>query len=411
MKAEILSIGTELLLGQIVDTNANFLAQQLPALGIDLFFVSQVGDNLGRLADTIRRGLERSDVVICTGGLGPTEDDLTREAIAVVFGEELQVQPELEAELRAYFRRTGRVMPERNVKQAATIASSSYLPNPVGTAPGWWVERGGDGKIVTAMPGVPHEMRKMWQEQVMPRLARRVGAGSIASRTLKLIGIGESHAEEALGDLVRSTNPTLATYAKNDGIHLRLTSKAPTRQDAELLLAEFEPRVRARVDRWSYGTDADSFPVVVGGLLRQRGLSLAVAESATGGQLSALITDAPGASDYFRAGYVAYTRAAKELLGVPPGLLDEHGTISAATTRALAHAARASSEADVAIATTGVAGPGPAEGKEAGTLFLAVDVQGSVTETSARYTTTRGEFQRRGALQALALLWQHLRTG
>src|SRR5919205_465785 len=186
MRAEILSIGTELLLGQIVDTNANFLAQQLPALGLDLYYVSQIGDNLERLKDAFRRGLERSDVIITSGGLGPTEDDLTREAIAELFGERLEVQPHLEQELRAFFQRRGRTMPERNVKQATTIPSGTYLPNPVGTAPGWWVER--DGKVIVAMPGVPHEMHKMWTEQAQPRLARLITGGTIASRVLKLAG-------------------------------------------------------------------------------------------------------------------------------------------------------------------------------------------------------------------------------
>src|SRR5438105_4157626 len=247
MRAEILSIGTELLLGQIVDTNANFLAQQLPTLGLDLYYVSQIGDNLQRLRDAIRRGLERSDVIICSGGVGPTEDDLTREAIADVLGETPIVQPELEKQLREFFTRRGRTMPERNVKQATTIPSGTYLPNPIGTAPGWWVER--DGKVIVAMPGVPHEMHKMWEEQAQPRLAKLISGGAIVSRTLKLVGIGESHAEEALGgELTHSTSPTLATYAKSDGIHLRLTAKAATPAEAEHQLDQFEPRVRERVD-------------------------------------------------------------------------------------------------------------------------------------------------------------------
>src|ERR671929_1146085 len=297
MRAEILSIGTELLLGQIVDTNANYLAQQLPPLGLDLYYVSQIGDNLGRLADAFRRGLERSDVIIATGGLGPTEDDLTREAIAEVFGETPLVQPHLEAELRLFFERRGRTMPARNVKQATTIPSGTYLPNPVGTAPGWWVQK--DDRVIIAMPGVPHEMRKMWEEQAMPRLAQRVTGAMIVSRVLKLVGIGESHAEEALGELTHSANPTLATYAKSDGIHLRLTAKAATPQEAERQLDAFEPRVRERVSDWLYGRENDSFPAVVGAMLRQRGLKLAVAESATGGELASLIPAAPGASDYF----------------------------------------------------------------------------------------------------------------
>jgi nicotinamide-nucleotide amidase len=256
---------------------------------------------------------------------------------------------------------------------------------------------------------VPHEMRKMWEEQAQPRLARLLSGGVILSRILKLVGVGESHAEEALGELTRSTNPTLATYAKSDGIHLRLTAKADTQASAAALLDGFEPRVRERVNEWLYGVDADDFPSVVGALLRSRGWKLAVAESATGGQLAALITEAPGASDYFVAGYVAYARAAKEALGVPPAILDKYGTIAVETTAALAAAARAAAGADVAVATTGNAGPNAAEDKPVGQLYFAVDVQGKVTCHETRYSTTRTEYKRRGALEALYHLWRELR--
>ena len=407
MRAEILSIGTELLLGQIVDTNANFLAQQLPTLGLDLYYVSQIGDNLQRLRDAIRRGLERSDVIICSGGVGPTEDDLTREAIADVLGETPTVQPELEKQLREFFTRRGRTMPARNVKQATTIPSGTYLPNPIGTAPGWWVQR--DGKIIVAMPGVPHEMRKMWEEQAQPRLAKLIGGGVIVSRTLKLAGIGESHAEEALGDLTHSTNPTLATYAKSDGIHLRLTAKAATQQEAERQLEAFEPRVKERVAEWVYGGESDSFPAVVGAILRERGLKLAVAESATGGQLASLITEAPGASDYFVAGYVVYSAEAKRALGVSPEVLREHGTVAEATTQALAAGARQASGANVSIATTGNAGPGASEDKPVGLLHIVVDIGGRQVCQETRYSTTRTEYKRRGAQEALYLLWRELK--
>lgn len=407
MRAEILSIGTELLLGQIVDTNANYLAQQLPSLGLDLFYVSQIGDNLQRLAGAFRQALDRSEVIITSGGLGPTEDDLTREAIAAVLDETPEVRPDLERELREFFARRGRTMPERNVKQATLIPSAQVLPNPVGTAPGWWVEH--QGRVIASMPGVPHEMHKMWEEQVQPRLAKRItGGGTIVSRTLKLIGIGESHAEEALGELTRSLNPTLATYAKSDGIHLRLTSKSATRADAEALLDGFEPQVRARVEEWVYGDESASFPVVVGAMLRQRGFKLATAESATGGQLASLITEAPGASDYFVAGYVAYSADAKAALGVPAETLERYGTVASETTRALAAAARRASRADVAVATTGNAGPGASEDKPVGLLHTVVDICGRQVSSETRYSTTRSEFKRRGALDALYLLWREL---
>jgi nicotinamide-nucleotide amidase len=407
MRAEILSIGTELLLGQIVDTNANYIAQQLPALGVDLYYVSQIGDNLQRLAAAFRQALDRSDIIITSGGLGPTEDDLTREAIAEVFGEKLQVQPQLERELREFFARRGRTMPERNVKQATTIPSGTHLPNPIGTAPGWWVQR--DGKVIASMPGVPHEMHKMWEEQVQPRLAKLISGGVIVSRTLKLAGIGESHAEEALGDLTRSANPTLATYAKSDGIHLRLTAKTSTQDEANQLLDAFEPRVRERVKEWVYGTEDDSFPAVVGSILRQRGLKLAVAESATGGQLASLVTEAPGASDYFVAGYVAYSAEAKRALGVSDAILRQYGTVAEATTQALAEAARVTAHADVSVATTGNAGPTASEDKPVGVLHIVVDIQGRQVCQQTQYSTTRTEYKRRGALEAMYLLWRELK--
>ena len=207
MRAEILSVGTELLLGQITDTNATYLARQLAPLGIDLYYVSQNGDNLGRLTETLRRARDRSDLVIMTGGLGPTEDDLTREAIAAVLGEQPQVNEAMVEELRAWFASRGVVMPERNVKQTWVIPSVTVLPNPVGTAPGWWAER--DGKIVVAMPGVPHEMRRMWENEVVPRLRQHTGA-HIFSRTLRVAGLGESSVEERLDPVLHSANPTVA---------------------------------------------------------------------------------------------------------------------------------------------------------------------------------------------------------
>src|SRR5258708_4458780 len=206
MRAEILSCGTELLLGHISDTNATFLSQSLSALGIDLYFVSQVGDNQGRIVETLRRAWERADLVIMTGGLGPTEDDLTRESISTLFGETMQVDPQLEAELRVGFSSRNIVMPERNIKQATLIPSAKALPNPVGTAPGWFVEK--DGHIIVAMPGVPREMYRMWEEQAVPRLANYTG-GTLFTRIFRVAGMGESAVEERLEALLHETNPTI----------------------------------------------------------------------------------------------------------------------------------------------------------------------------------------------------------
>src|SRR5918912_2366215 len=245
MKAEIIAVGTELLLGEILDTNSQYLAQQLTPLGIDLFYVTHVGDNLGRATETVRRGLERSDLLVMTGGLGPTDDDLTREAVAAALGEPMTVVPELEQHLRNWFARRNRPMPERNVKQATLIPSATAVPNPIGTAPGWWVEK--DEHYIACMPGVPHEMRKMWEEQIAPRLADRTHAGVLVTRTLKTLGMGEGGVAELLDPVINSANPTVATYAKQDGVDVRMGAKGETRGAAIRMLDAFEQTVRGYV--------------------------------------------------------------------------------------------------------------------------------------------------------------------
>lgn len=407
MKAEILSVGTELLLGQIVDTNAQYLAQQMSMLGVDVYFISQVGDNQGRLVETIRRALDRSDLVVITGGLGPTEDDLTREAVAEALGEEMRVDPALEQELRHFFAIRNRTFPERNVKQASLILSGSGLLNPIGTAPGWWVEK--NSKTIVCMPGVPVEMYRMWGEQVLPRLQQRQGTLVIVSRTLKVAGLGESHAEEKILPLVRSTNPTLATYAKDDGVHLRLTAKADGRATAERMLDEFEPKVRELIGDWVYGYERDRLAAVIGELLGRRGMGLAVMESCTGGQLANMITDVEGSSQYFRGGVVAYTKEAKLTQGVDPAVLEAHGTVDVQTAVAMARAIRERTGAEVGLATAGVAGPDPVEGKEPGTVHVALDYAGDVDVDTGRHRTTRAVLKRRASMQALFMLWMRLK--
>src|SRR5438309_1071754 len=298
-KAELLSIGTELLLGQIVDTNANYLAGRLALLGIDCLHMQTVGDNLGRAKQAFERALSRSDLVVATGGLGPTEDDLTREAIASALEETPAVDPTLERDLRTWFEGRGMVMPERNRKQAWLIPSARALPNPNGTAPGWSVER--DGKRIVAMPGVPREMTPMWEDHVEPTLAR---SGVLRWRTLKLLGIGESAVEQELGALVRSTAPTVATYAKNDGVHVRIADKAPSAAEADSRIAAMEEQVRARVGEHVWGTDDDTLGGVVGRALGARGWRLALADGLTAGDLARTLADAPDAPRWLAGAHV-----------------------------------------------------------------------------------------------------------
>ena len=407
MRAEIISCGTELLLGHITDTNATFLAQSLPTLGIDLYFVSQVGDNLGRIVETLQRAWQRSDFIIMTGGLGPTEDDLGREAISALLGETMQVDPDLEATLRARFAHMRAPMPERNLKQASLIPSAQSLPNPIGTAPGWWVEK--DQHIIVAMPGVPREMYRMWEEEVVPRLAHDLG-GLIFTRILRVTGLGESTVEERLGMLVRSDNPTLATYAKNDAVDVRITAKAQTREEAERMVVEMEAQARGRLGHHHvFGTDKQTLASVVGEQLLARKMTLAVMESLTGGQLANTITDVPGSSAYFVGGVVAYSSELKAQMGVPRAILEMHGAVSEETACAMAHAIRERFGADFGIGVTGVAGPDRQEEKPVGTMHIAVEGPDGVTSVMGPgWRASRSDNKRYAVLAALNLLRRYL---
>lgn len=300
LTAEILSVGTELLLGQIVDTNAAYLARRLAALGIDCFHISQVGDNFPRAREAIERALSRAELLVTTGGLGPTEDDLTREAIAAALGETPVVEPRLEADLRSFFASRGLSMPERNRKQAWLIPSARALPNPHGTAPGWWVSR--HGREIVSLPGVPREMTAMWEDHVEPRLLERGGA-HLVIRTLKLIGIGESAVEQLLGELVRSTQPTVATYAKADGVHVRIAAKSESADEASAAVARAEAEVRRRLGKYVWGVDGEVLRDVIGMALARRGWRLAVREDLTAGAVSVALCEG-GVPEWFAGGAV-----------------------------------------------------------------------------------------------------------
>jgi nicotinamide-nucleotide amidase len=402
MKAEILSIGTELLLGQITDTNAAWLAQQLPDFGVDLYYISQVGDNRQRLTETLRRALSRSDLVICTGGLGPTEDDLTREAISDLLGEPMEVHPDLEKALRGYFGGRGIEMPERNLKQATLIQSAQALDNPVGTAPGWWVEN--QGRVIVCMPGVPHEMKTMWQNQAVPRLSERTSGGFILSRTLKILGKGESAVEEMVEDYIHSNNPTLATYAKNDGIHLRITAKADDEETARDLVFELEIKLRERLGTLIYGQDDETLEGVIGTMLQDNSLFLGVMEAGTGGVLSALLNDAPQSPAFFRGGLVSQQPEMLADWGVDPALIEEHSILSKEVVEAMATAARQSLGTEAGLAVCAAPRADTFKGKPAGQIFMAVDLRGEVKSAELSYRSNPSEIKRLGTIFGLNLL-------
>ena len=402
MRAEIISIGTEILMGEILDTNAQYVAQRLPAMGIDLFYMHQIGDNRSRLVELISQARQRSDIVLCTGGLGPTEDDITRDAIAESIGEEPYVVPELEAHLRAFFESRGGQMPEQNVKQATIVPSGESIPNPRGTAPGWWVEK--DGAIIIAMPGPPAEMTGMWSNDVGPRLAARSDGTVLISRTLKTTGLGESTLDEALGDIRAGEDPTVGVYHKADGVHVRMASKALDEATARARIEPVEAAIRALLGDNIWGADEDTFQEAVARLLDERGLSIAVMESCTGGLLASTITDVPGASRFFRGGLVTYTAEAKIHYGVDADLIDAHGVVSNETASAMAAAVRKQFDADIGVGITGVAGPEPHGGQPVGAVCLGVETPGESYATGYTFAQTRAAIKARAVTSALTLI-------
>jgi nicotinamide-nucleotide amidase len=407
MQAEIVSIGTEIMLGEITDTNAAFISSKLPQFGIDLLYVTQVGDNVGRLQEVLARAWQRSDITFTTGGLGPTEDDLTRECVAAVLGESMTVDAEQEARLRAWFAQRTREFPPHNVKQAMTIPSCRVLPNPRGTAPGWWVER--DGHVIVIMPGPPAELTHMWAREVDPELERRADA-VLVSRTLKTSGLGEGSVDERLGDLWKGINPSIGIYARRDGVHVRISAKAPTREEAWSLIVPIEEEVRRILGPAIWGVDDDTLASGIGTLLRDRELTLALMESATGGAIADAITDGEGSTEYFLGSLVTYATQAKVDLGVPGETLYERGVISQQTAEAMAHAARERLHADIGLGITGIAGPSEVEGQPPGTMHIAV-TDGARTEyRHYAYYQGREAAKRRAVTEALNLLRAFLQS-
>ena len=412
MRAEIVSIGTEIMLGEITDTNASFIASELPEYGIDLLHVSQVGDNPGRMREVIGRAWERSQISFLTGGLGPTEDDITRETVAAVLGEEMTVGPAQEAVLRSIMERRGRRMPERNLKQAMLIPSSRGLPNPRGTAPGWWVERdgpSGERHVMVVMPGPPAEMTRMWEHEVAPELERRAEA-VLVSRTLKTTGLGESAVDEMLSPLLGGANPSIGVYHRADGVHARISAKASTREQAWRLIRPVEEEARRILGPSIWGEDGESLAQAVGRMLGEAKLTLAVMESATGGAIANGITDFEGSSEYLMGSLVAYATQAKIDLGVPAEIIAMHGVVSQQTAEAMAKAARERLGASVGMGVTGIIGGEEVEGQPPGTMHIAIDDGEGVEYQHSRYYQGRAAAKRRAVLQALTQLRRYLMT-
>jgi nicotinamide-nucleotide amidase len=400
MTAEILCIGTELLLGNITNGNARWIAEQLAALGIAHHRQLVVGDNRERLTAELQAAAGRCRVLITTGGLGPTPDDLTTEAIAAAFGAPLVEHPQVWAEIQARLAARGRPCAASNRRQAYLPEGAALLPNPTGTAPGMiWSPR--PGFTILTFPGVPSEMRAMWQATAAPWLqAAGLAEGVFASRMLRFWGVGESNLAEQMADLLEGTNPTVAPYAGAGEVKLRITARAASVAEAEALLLPVEAEIKGRSGSACFGADDDSLASVVLALLRQRGQTLAVAESCTGGGLGAAIAAVPGASDLWLGGVIAYANSVKQgLLGVPADLLEAHGAVSDPVAQAMAEGARRATGADWALAITGVAGPGGGSAaKPVGLVHLAVAGPDGCSSEGVRFGASRG----RAWIQTLA---------
>ena len=373
MIVEVVAVGTELLLGQIVNSNAAEIGSRLADAGLDHYHQVVVGDNRDRLAATLRTAIKRADAVIITGGIGPTQDDLTRQAICDAVGVSMAFSDEYAAQLRHRWEPRGRTMPQSNLKQAEYPEGGDLIPNPKGSAPGVRVDS--DGTWVFAVPGVPAEMLPMIDNDVIPFLKRAAGLGDdvVLSRVIRTWGESEARVGEMLADLYEaSNNPTLAFLASSGEIKVRLTAKASTEEQARRLIAPVEQEVRRRMGSLVFGSDGDTIEQILLETLSEREWTLGTAESATGGQIAARITAVPGSSAIFRGSVVAYHPAIKtEILGVAPTLIAEQGLVSEPVGLAMADGARSRLGVDVAVAVTGSAGPDRLE-RPTGTMVIAV---------------------------------------
>ena len=406
MKACILAVGSEMLTPFRVDTNSLFVTERLNAIGADVRLKAVVGDDAAELAQVIERALEWADLIVITGGLGPTEDDVTRDAVARALGLPLDVDEAIVDRLRDRFARRGMTMPEINRRQAMVPRGAVVLPNPNGTAPGLWIERGGRG--LALLPGPPREMKPMLETLIAERLAPKAGGRGLFRRVLKITGRAESdvdaHAQPVYGKWTAERVPISTTILAVLGqIELHLTAAAATREDADLALDAAVGELQAALGPSVYSTDGRNLEVVVGDLLRERKLTIAVAESCTGGLLASRLTDVPGSSDYVERGVVCYSNRSKtEVLGVPEEMIREHGAVSEPVARAMAEAVRERARTNIGIGVTGIAGPGGGTPqKPVGTVAIAVVADGDARVRTFQFIGGRDMVKFQAAQSAL----------
>ena len=408
MKAEIIAIGTEILLGDIVNTNAQFLAKELAALGIDVYHQSVIGDNAERIIESFEKAFERCDLVITTGGLGPTQDDLTKELGAKYFNKKLVLHEPSLGWIKTYLDMKDEAIVEANKKQAYFPEGSIILPNPNGTAPGSIVSE--NNKILIILPGPPREMKPMFNDHVKKYLEGITGK-IIKSKTLRLFGIGESLMAQKLNNLIQnSKNPTVAPYAKDNDVTLRITAKGNSEKECDDLINPVEKEIKDALGEYIYGEGETSLENVVSEILCNNKLSVSTAESCTGGMVAASLISYPGISDVFKEGAVTYSNESKmKRLGVRKETLDRYGAVSEETAREMAIGIAREANTDISISTTGIAGPGGGtDEKPVGLVYIGVFIKGKVVVNKFNFTGNRERIRRKTTMNALNILRKEL---
>jgi len=410
MIIEIISTGTELLLGQIVNTNAPYLARRLNELGFDVLFQSTVGDNRERMTQVLSVALARADVIITTGGLGPTQGDITKEVTAALLGRKLYLhEPSLD-HIKCFFTRRNLNMSDNNLRQAMIAEGALVLKNSFGLAPGTVVET--EKNTVIHLPGPPYEMEGMFEQEVAPYLIQRFGdQGVIFSKTLRSFGLGESALEEEIKDLIKAqNNPTIALLVRGGEITVRITAKASDQQSAQKLIDDMEQKIRSRIDKYVFGINDETQELVTGRLLAAKKLTVALAESCTGGLVTNRLTDIPGSSEYLTGSVVCYSNAAKiSAVGVPASTLEEFGAVSSQAAQAMASGIRNLFASDIGIGITGIAGPGGAtDDKPVGLVFIALADKKAMQCHQYNFIGDRMAIKQRTANTALSLIRQHI---
>lgn len=398
LNAHILSIGTEILMGELVDTNAPYIASKLPDIGINVISISQVDDKYESIISALTLAIETCDIVFTTGGLGPTGDDVTRESISQLLGEVQYLDDDLLDTLSKRYETYQSDIPSESLKQATLIPSAVAIRNPQGTAPGWWVQK--QDKLIIAMPGPPSELESMWASEVEPRLTHLTDDIWI-TRSLKTFGAGETILNEKIGHLFNLPTVGLGMYAQNPGVDIRIRAKSKDTASALKIISPVESEIRDLLSHFIWGIDGETIEGVVGNHMAKLKMTLATMESCTGGLLAYKITQVPGSSRYFRGGVVSYSNQTKIDAGVNSDTISRYGSVSEEVAKEMAETIRLNMQANVGIAITGVAGPDTIEGKDVGTVHTGISINGTVAAYTSHYNGSRESIRRLATMESL----------